>query len=247
MAAPDGKLGDPLASREVAVKKMLSAIGRETSDLTFTPAPVDDSAALPDDPDVHFAWEALAEKVADVASQFKLFNTFRVEIEPNVNGRYLIPAAPGAEPWDPDVFSATGGGSDLIAAVRVIQQPPDLNLVWRGTRSTITTSLVDTITGLDYGFTGKGTVICEVAYWAPWEHIPYPMRRYAHVAATRVFIQRAIGATEVLGYTERDEQMALARAQQYDLEQSPANFFFGSGGGEREPGAAHSIKDRWPF
>lgn len=247
MAAPDGKLGDPFASREITVKKMLDAIGRDTSDLTFTPASVTATASLPDDPDVSIAWNALSETAADVLAEFRIFNTFRVEIDPDGSGRYLIPAAPTAEPWDADVFASPGSGDNLIAAVRVIDQPEDLNLVWRGTASSSVEALVDTVTGAISNFTGKGTVTCEVAYWASWESIPFPMRKLIFVAATRRFIQRAIGATDYIGFQQQDEQLARARAVQYDLEQAPANIFFGSGSGERPPGVAHAIKDRGPY
>lgn len=247
MAAPDGKLGDPFASREVTVKKMLDAIGRDASDLTFTAAAESAAATLPDDPDVHIAWNALVEAYADVCQSFRLFNTFRQEIEVS-SGKYTIPNDPTATDlaYDGDVFNQSGTNASLIAAVRVIDQPADLNLVWLNRHAT-DYSLFDTVTGDDDAFAGKGPVTVEVAYYVQWGHLPQVFKKYIFTAATRRFIQRAVGATDYIGFTQQDEQLALARCQQYDLEMAPANFFTGSGSGERPAGTAQAILDRWPF
>ena len=247
MAAPDGKLGDPFASREVTVKKMLDAIGRDVSDLTFTAAAENAAATLPDDPDVHIAWNALVEAYADVMQSFKLFNTFRVEISVS-SGKYTIPNDPTASDlaYDADVVNQSGTNASMIASVRVIEQPSDLNLVWLNRHGTDYT-LFDTVTGDDDAFAGKGDVVCEVTYYMAWGHIPQVHKKYIFTAATRRFIQRAIGATDYIGFTQQDEQVAQARCQQYDLEMAPANFFAGSGSGERPAGTAQRILDRGPF
>lgn len=247
MAAPAGKLGDAFASREITVKKMLSVIGRDTSDLTFTAAAVGDAAALPDDPDVHIAWDALCEAYADVLTDFSLFTTWRQEIAV-ASGKYTIPSAPDATSlaWDADVFVQPMTNVSTIAAVRVIEQPDDLNLVWLGRHGT-DYSLFDTVTGDDDAFAGKGQVTVEVSYWMQWEHIPYVYRKYIFTAASRRFIQRAVGATEYIGFSQQDEQMAHARCQQHNLEAAPCSIFGGSGSGERRPGTNFAILDRNPY
>ncbi len=247
MAAPDGKLGDPFASREVTVKKMLDAIGRDATDLTWTPAAETAAASLPDDPDVHMAWHALSEAYADVMQSFRLFNTFRVEIS-EASGKYTIPNDPTATDlaYDADVVNQSGTNGSFIASVRVIEQPADLNLVWLNRHAT-DYSLFDTVSGDDNANAGKGDVVCEVTYYMQWGHIPQVFKKYIFTAATRRFIQRAVGATDYIGFTQQDEQMAFARCQQYDLEMAPANFFAGSGSGERPAGTAQRILDRGPY
>jgi hypothetical protein len=247
MAAPVGKLGDAFASREITVKKMLSVIGRDTSDLTFTAAAVGALAALPDDADVHLAWDALCEVYADVLTQFTLFTSFRWEIAV-ASGCYVIPVNPvdTSLAYDADVFVQPGTNVSLIAHVRVIDQPEDLNLVWLGADDTAY-RLIDTITGDDDAFAGKGDVTVEVSYWMSWEHIPYVYRKYIFTAACRRFIQRAVGATDYLGFTQQDEQMAHARCQQANLEAAPCSIFTGSGGGERPNGLVSAIEDRNPY
>lgn len=257
MAVPVGKLGDAFESREITVKKMLDVIGRDSSDLTFTAALPDVAAALPDDPDVHIAWNALCEAYSDCVAMFRLATMWRKEID--VDGTttaYLVPLEPSTTIMqaNTNTFVDFFANGDLIAAVRVIQQPADLNLVWMGiqalTISEVTNyyaPLVDTITASATGFAGKGSATVEVSYWVAWENLTYTFRKYIFTAATRRFIQRAIGATDYIGFTQQDEQMALSRCQQEDLQISPCGIVSGSGSGERPNALILGIEDRNPY
>jgi len=247
VAVPDGKLGDAYYTREITVKKMIDAIGRDVTELTFGDGGAGGSAVLPDDPDVHLAWNALVEANAEITNQFHLWNTYRVEIDPNGAGRYIVPDAPTFNPYDADLLNQPTGRADLIAAVKVIEQPSDLNLVWLGTAAGTVTALVDTITGTVDDFTGKGQVVVYVTYFTPWNRLPFVIRNYIFKVATRRFIQRAVGATDYMGFTDRDESRAQAEALKHDLRIGPCNFIAGSGSGLRPLGSLSEIIDRHPY
>jgi hypothetical protein len=55
---------------------------------------------------------------------------------------------------------------NTIAAVRVLSQPHDLNLVWRGTSSATVTALVDTVTGTIEGMRYRFALISNTVHIA---------------------------------------------------------------------------------
>lgn len=244
MAVPDGKLGDPFSSREETVRQMFAEIGRDTSSLDFTAAAPDASAGLDDDPDVHVAWDCLRQVTAEQLAKFELFNTYAVEIEPDANGRYVVPSTPAGDTWDADVFRQPGTNVSLIAGVRIIQQPPGLNLVWRGVSDT-TYTLVNTSTiaeetdsGDDEDFSDYGKCYAEVTYWLRWENIPFPYRNYIFIRAARRFARRVLGEGANIQLSAQDEFDARADARKYRLKSNPVSF---------QRGSLAWVNDRLPY
>ena len=242
MAAPDGKLGDPYSSREETVRQMLHEIGRDTSDLDFTPAAVDEPASLPDDPDVHMAWDALRQVWAEESAKFHLFNTYELTIEP-VLGKYVIPLDPAGDPGDTDLFRNVGSAVHRIAGVEILDQPAALNLVWRGSGELVPTLVNTTLTdpptaGDDENFSSYGPVRVRVAYWMQWENIPLPYRHYIFVRAARRFARRALGEGANIQLSAQDEADALAAAKRYRLRSNRVSF---------QRGSLAWVNDRYPY
>lgn len=245
MPAPsdfDGKLGDPYSTREITVRKLLAVIGRDVDLEDVAPRELPATVNV-SDPEAAMAWDALVEVTADVLSLFNLVTTFPATLDPsdNPNSLYLLPLSRLL-----DVQQDTGAIESLtntrnISGVRVIDQPPDLNLIWRGDDF-----LIDAHTGFSQ-FEGRGPARVDITVWARWETLPYVFRRFIFVSAGRILIQRAVGAADYISFTQQDEQRAFARMQQYVLNAGPVNLFTGSGSGEREMGNLAGILDRFPF
>ena len=242
-------MGDPYASREGTVKKMLAKIGRDTSDLTLSAGTVTAAATISDDPDIRMAWDALVEVTAEVLSQFLLFNTVRYaarsfdgtdhSIAPDGSGYYLVPANPDTTATESTSYAETTGAiANTIVSVKVLSQPEGMALVYRG--DPITAPRLFDNNSKSYGsFAGYGNVELEVTYSMMWEYIPFVFRNYIFTRAARRFVASAVGAEAPAVQQLRDDEFAaLGRAQAYDLEQSPVNM---------RDGAVAEIDDRGPW
>lgn len=74
-------------------------------------------------------------------------------------------------------------------------------------------------------FTGPLSVTLKVL--RPFEDMPVPFQIYIVAMASRQFNTRFFGATELAADLEKDEQMALMRVNEYDLDYSDVNMLSG--------------------
>lgn len=230
-------LGDNIASVEDAVAKMLDFIGRDVSDLTFTPNATAPGTDLPTtDPDVAIAWRAFQEVYAETSTKFWAWNT--VELDVSVaSGQYLLPD-PDTDNDDDPYFGNTTSG---VAVARVKEQPADLDLVYRDGTGTTGPHLFDRKTNSNTGFAGKGDVTLEIAFFIKWEIIPLPVRRYIVAEAAVRFVGRAATSESQVAFAQEARNMAFQEMEAFDLEMRPPNAF--TDGMLTLPG----ITDRFPF
>ena len=64
----------------------------------------------------------------------------------------------------------------------------------------------------------------------PWDEIPQYARRYITIKAARRFQNRVLGATELNGFTQLDENEALVSMEQNDSRSEDANVLGGNWG-----------------
>lgn len=250
MATYSPVMGNPFASREGTVKKMLAKIGRDYSDLSLTAAAITGVPTVTDDPDIRMAFDCLTEVTAEVLSMFSLFNTVYYQalsyngtdnsIAPAAStGYYLVPPNQDST----SSVSATLGELDgalanSIIAVKVLSQPSGMQLVYRGDPIT-TPRMFDNYSKTYGSFLGYGNVELAVTYYMLWEYIPHIFRAYIFVRAARRFVAHVLGAENAaVTQLREDEFAALGRAQAYDLEQSPVSLLDGPIG---------EVNDRWPW
>lgn len=229
-------LGDPYATREAAVQKMLDMIGRDTSDLTFTPSGGTPGADIPfSDPDVALAWNALAEVYAQTMTRFWYFNTIHDITVSESSGQYLVPDQFGQDD------AAHGNTTSGPSAVKVLEQPAELDLIYRRETGTAPEALFDRKTNTNTGFAGKGDIKLEVAYFLLWDVIPFPARQFMVLEAATRFAKRATASKAVVDLIQDDATRARILLTGLDLEQRPPNML--RDGALVLPG----ITDRFPF
>jgi Tail tubular protein len=230
-------LGDKFYSVQATVEAMLRTIGRDTSDLDFTQGTVS-TISLPDDPDVRIAWDALQEVHSEVFGKAWTFNTIQLEIDPDdppqgAAGSYNLPL-----PTQALQSALSDNTTEGIASVRILRQPPGLQLIYEDTASNLTPPpLRDMLTDATTGFEGKGAALVEVSYYLAWPTIPSVARRFMFIRGVRKFQARAVAETIVERFSQEEETRAWIALNAFDHQVSPVNFF------DSKP----EINDRWPY
>jgi hypothetical protein len=221
MAQFNATLGDPFATREQTVKAMMGAIGRDTSDLTFTPASTTSPASLPDDPDVRIAWEELVRVYSEVCNRPMFWNTVQLTLSPGSGGAYYVTATADAENGIDGSYNTTIGNN--IVRCDVLTQPdPDIHLVYRGEPGLLP-RLFDTKSRAYGDFSDYGDVDVEVTYFLKWEYLPYVARKLIYVSACRSFMQRVRGVDSAVGLTQQDEDRARMDYHVFCVDNADAN------------------------
>tara|TARA_R100000406_G_scaffold96006_1_gene92150 strand:- start:1357 stop:1959 length:603 start_codon:yes stop_codon:yes gene_type:complete len=80
-----------------------------------------------------------------------------------------------------------------------------------------------------YEFTEK--LYAKVVWYFDFEELPEVFKQYIVVRAANLFAGRAVGSTEVVKYSEREEARALAAVMEYETQQGDYNMLNDRAGG----------------
>ena len=79
-------------------------------------------------------------------------------------------------------------------------------------------------------YTFSESVYVDMTLILPWDELPQYARRYITIKAARRFQNRVLGATELNGFTQLDENEALVSMEQNDSRSEDANILGGNWG-----------------
>ncbi len=79
-------------------------------------------------------------------------------------------------------------------------------------------------------YTFTESVYVDMTLILPWDELPQYARRYITIKAARRFQNRVLGATELNGFTQLDENEALISMEQNDSRSEDANVLTGNWG-----------------
>jgi hypothetical protein len=77
----------------------------------------------------------------------------------------------------------------------------------------------------DHTYTFTGTLYLDVVWSFDFIDLPEVFKQYAAIRAANLFAGRAVGSTEVVKYSEREESIARAACLEYETRQADYNIF----------------------
>jgi hypothetical protein len=77
----------------------------------------------------------------------------------------------------------------------------------------------------DHTYTFTGTLYLDVVWSFDFMDLPEVFKQYAAIRAANLFAGRAVGSTEVVKYSEREESIARAACLEYETRQADYNIF----------------------
>lgn len=82
-----------------------------------------------------------------------------------------------------------------------------------------------------HSYVFDGTLYADVVWYFNFEDLPEVFKQYITVRAANLFAARAVGSTEVIKYSEREEAAARAAIIEYETNQGDYNVFNDRAGG----------------
>ena len=84
----------------------------------------------------------------------------------------------------------------------------------------------------NHTYTFTKTVYCKVVWYFDFVDLPEVFKQYISIRAANLFAGRAVGSTEVVKYSEKEETLARAAVMEYETQQGDYNFFNDPAGGK---------------
>lgn len=84
----------------------------------------------------------------------------------------------------------------------------------------------------NHTFAWKDTLYLKVVWYFDFEDLPEVFKQYIAVRAANLFANRAVGSSEVVKYSEREELLARSAVMEYETQQGDYNMFNDRAGGK---------------